>query len=595
MSNNSKQLIWSHPCFETIHLGSIPYLTSSEEEQTVRGQEFKSGYSRDFVRGKSGDGEYNDNIPSDRHCKTSETDNRLSERDRGRSVSTSHRNDKVSSGSSRPSHSTDDGEIYKYTSSVRHDPDRIMEKPCYICAVRYSDNYSPWDHCYGHAWACNGCDFTTYAKRSLELHYTKEHSETTGNGDSFLIYSFFCLFCKEKKTDDNYENAETWLKIHLLDKHIQKKPRYRCKVKGCRIKGRWSFELPDDLIKHERAQHIDDRGNYGMNKTVEDLFHYKCEACPMFLFSLDAFAYHSRTHARENVDESNPKLHDNPIPGKELGPYHGPNTTDECGVCKERFEENYSVWDHSRIHVWCCLDCPFTADDIHVLGAHKKEESHHSEPPHGSGYFFCLLCNDKIECSAINSYFNAVDQLDNHKREYHLDLRTSFKCKLCSFSVRREDGRQLIKHEKTVHNDVLQTTEKHFQCKNCKRLVMSRVKLEEHVIIAHGNFSYRDKVSIKPTEDEIHDKPFADDQDAQSSSNKRIRGRPEVINNNFKCDFCDTNFESRFERAKHLSRVHGSDVEMNFVMQRRMLQTNRRKLRRQMKKGNKKQDRLGNR
>ena len=496
--------------------------------------------------------------------------------------------DFVSNESTRSSQNRDEEEIARYTRNVR-DPERILVKPCDICSVRYTDNYSPWDHCFSHAWGCNMCDFTTYSRDHLHVHCRKEHRETENNISKNV---FFCLFCMQQYIDHEFPDAENWLKAHLADKHLHEKTRYRCRVKGCNIKGKWTFRSSDELIKHERMTHINDSGRYFLERTVEDLFHFKCEVCPMVLFSLDGFANHSRSHARENVDENCANPMATSIIDKETSSYNMSKEKENvCRLCHERFEENYSLWDHSRMHVWCCLDCPFTAEDIHMLKAHRIASKHLSEPQHSSGYFFCLMCMEKVDSFADNKYFNAVDFLDSHKREFHVDMRTVYSCKLCKFTVSRENSLRLIQHEKLDHNDVLETNSKHFQCKTCKRLVLSSIKLEEHVLTTHSNYLYGEKVTVKPDDSDPNNKPSTEA--GKSGSTKKVYGKPGI--SNFKCEFCDDSFEQRFGRGKHLLQAHGSDVELNFVTQRRYLNTTRRRLKRQVKKYDYKQKRSRNR
>ena len=154
---------------------------------------------------------------------------------------------------------------------------------------------------------------------------------------------------------------------------------------------------------------------------------------------------------------------------------------DHCFICSEKYEPNYDAWDHSRDHAIVCPECDFTCAHQRSLENHMRDKKHSdTSVPEDIHLFFCLLCNKCITSHEKNAFVN----LQKHKMDTHFEMFTSYSCNLCDYVTFKEHPSALLDHERKVHSLLRSAlggqSVRHYQCKFCKRLIVSKSRLVSH-------------------------------------------------------------------------------------------------------------------
>ena len=353
---------------------------------------------------------------------------------------------------------------------------------CALCSENFSDVHTLRDHCQIHAWPCGFCDFTTFSKDDIKAHLAEQHFGISAVCE-INHNSFFCLLCNARHSKNTSEDAGLSLEQHLTLTHGAEEP----KVLPCNCCPS-SFGEWDELFRHERADHSPEN------------FHFRCEVCPQVLNSVGLLTAHSHKHAQVNVRRQETKamstgeLNTAVISGRGAA-------TKECHICGVKYGDNHGPWDHATMHRWCCLDCSFTTYDINLLAGHQKSSNHNTMPPSKTAHHYCFICNQKIPHTFKKSFCMHNASLD-HLTKVHPELIPTYQCKLCPFNITSEQSNNLIKHEKTVHQEVVETRLKHFRCNMCYRIVMSRIGKEEHMMVMHKSNPVKIKIGMTKSKHE---------------------------------------------------------------------------------------------
>ena len=432
---------------------------------------------------------------------------------------------------------------------------------CVVCSEGFDLFHNAREHSLSHAYSCGKCDFNTFSHLDLDSHFAMKHPGCDNDSDKF-----YCLLCKSQHSKSTSKDAGLCLEQHISQVHGAVGPRvYQCNCCAS------SFGEVDELLNHERADHMEVR--------CRMLYHYKCEVCPRLLNSRSHFEHHSKAHAIAELDrEEEIKLNeeiskptkDSRMKVIEEIKHIYPST---CYLCRKRYTINHGAYDHSLLHCFCCLDCGFTTSNDAALKSHLDAQGH-NEVKDGIEYHYCSICNCYIK-HTINEgkkgkfLPNSKDHQIRHMLHLHIDMTRSYYCQLCKFHT-KEGNRAMILHEKTQHNGSVETSKKHFRCKDCCLLLRSWIAFEKHSILHRKEKEY-------PKEDEMKKlkmKRCTRCREWFSSVKLKIAHDQEkhkklvrIGAGNFRCNLCERNFTSEKSKIEHDKIKHsGKEKTTKFVV-----------------------------